>query len=159
MTKSNTSRRIKRPASLRSDGVHLRAGMVFGFLPECCSAWPESPAGEHLQSFTLAWTVLERRINQFWRLRIAGRGFTGRRLDELCEADRYTMSVVVDMLEVASELSPEQARRIHSLRKSRNKAMHEGRVPTPDIARDCVHLAIEVVGRQWKDLKFHLDTL
>ena len=32
------------PASLCSDGVHLRPGMVFGFPPECCSAWPESPA-------------------------------------------------------------------------------------------------------------------
>jgi hypothetical protein len=116
-------------------------------------------AGEHLQSFTLAWTVLERRMNHFWRLRIAERGFAGKRLDELCEVDRYTMSVVVDMLEVASELSPEEAGRIHSLRKSRNKAMHEGRVPAPDIARDCVHLAIEVVGKQWKDLKFDLDTL
>ena len=42
LTKSNTSRKIRRPASLRSDGVHLRPGMVFGFPPEYCSAWPES---------------------------------------------------------------------------------------------------------------------
>src|SRR5579872_7334995 len=32
LTNSNTSRKIRRPASLRSDGVHLRPGMVFDFL-------------------------------------------------------------------------------------------------------------------------------
>ena len=44
LTKLNTCPTIKEPASLRSDGVHLRPGMVFGFPPEWCSASPESPA-------------------------------------------------------------------------------------------------------------------
>src|SRR5262249_449000 len=43
LTKSNSSQTIKKPASLRSDGVQLRPGTVFSFPPECCSAWPESP--------------------------------------------------------------------------------------------------------------------
>jgi hypothetical protein len=35
----------QKAASLRSDGVLFQAGLVFGFPPECCSAWPESPLG------------------------------------------------------------------------------------------------------------------
>jgi hypothetical protein len=38
---------MEMPASLRSDDVHLRVGMVFGFLPERCSVWPNPQAGEN----------------------------------------------------------------------------------------------------------------
>src|SRR4051794_34414614 len=42
LTKSNTSRRIRRPASLRSDGVRLQPGILFGFPSEKRSPSPES---------------------------------------------------------------------------------------------------------------------
>ena len=42
LTKSNTSRKIRRPASLRSDGVRLQPGIPFGFPSEKRSPSPES---------------------------------------------------------------------------------------------------------------------
>ncbi len=46
LTKSNTSWKIKRPASLRSDGVRLQPGLLFGFPSEQRSPSPESPDAE-----------------------------------------------------------------------------------------------------------------
>ena len=51
LTKLNTCSKIKEPASLRFDGVHLRPRILFGFPPEWCSASPESPAKSREQGW------------------------------------------------------------------------------------------------------------
>jgi hypothetical protein len=98
-------------------------------------------AGEFLQSFTLAWIVIERRITKLWRDKLSEKGYSTQRLDQLCEPDRFTMSVKIDMLEVSSMIEPDQAEKLSSIRKSRNKASHEGRIPTSDATVDCLSLA------------------
>ncbi len=40
LTNPNTSRKIRKPASLRSDGVRLQPGILFGFPPETLLAFP-----------------------------------------------------------------------------------------------------------------------
>ena len=49
MTKPNTSRTIRRPASLRSDRVRLQPGILFGFPSEQRSPSPESAPGVWLE--------------------------------------------------------------------------------------------------------------
>jgi hypothetical protein len=102
-------------------------------------------AGEHLQAFSLAWIVVERRISSLWRTTLQAKGFMGSRLDELCSSDRYTMSVMIDMLELNSVLDEDSAEMLHSIRKVRNKASHEGRIPSvEDIAR-ALKLAVSYI--------------
>ena len=116
-------------------------------------------AGEYLQSFTLCWTALERKINRRWRNRIERKGYSGKRLEELCESDRYTVSVIVDMLDVENGLAQGQAGRIHSLRRSRNKAMHEGRQPGSEVARACLALVVELIREEWSEMELDIDSL
>jgi Protein of unknown function (DUF3738) len=59
LTKSNTPRKIKKPASLRSDGVRLQPGILFGFPSERRSPSPESAAS--IDDFC---RFLERHLNR-----------------------------------------------------------------------------------------------
>jgi hypothetical protein len=111
-------------------------------------------AGELLQSFSLAWIVLERKIAKMWRDQISARGYAGVRLDQLCDSERYTMSVKIDMLEFTGLIEQEQAAKLNSIRKARNKASHEGRIPTKEETENCVHLANEFIKASWKAMSF-----
>jgi hypothetical protein len=101
--------------------------------------------GEHLQAFTLAWIVVERRISSLWRTTLRAKGFMGSRLDELSSSDRYTMSVMIDMLELNSVLDEDSAEMLHSIRRVRNKASHEGRIPSVEDIAKTLKLAVSYI--------------
>ncbi|MGA2849943.1 MAG: DUF4145 domain-containing protein [Terracidiphilus sp.] len=111
-------------------------------------------AGELLQSFSLAWTVLERKIAKMWRDQISSKGYAGVRLDQLCDSERYTMSVKIDMLEFTGPIEQGQATKLNSIRRARNKASHEGRIPSKEETEDCLHLASEFIKASWEAMSF-----
>jgi hypothetical protein len=111
-------------------------------------------AGEFLQSFSLAWIVLERKIAKIWRDQISAKGYSGARLDQLCDSERYTISVKIDMLELTGPIAQEQASKLSSIRKARNKASHEGRIPTREETENCLHFASEFVKASWAAMNF-----
>lgn len=108
-------------------------------------AYNHLEAEEHLQAFTLAWIVIERRVTKLWEEKLIQKGYSGKRLEELCEPDRYTMSVKIDMLEVSMVLPQDHASKLNTIRRARNKASHEGRIPTVEATRDCLSLAKEFI--------------
>lgn len=110
-------------------------------------------AGEFLQAFTLAWIVVERRITRLWKDKLASRGYSESRLNELCDSERYTTSVKIDVLELLTDLPPDQRAELHSIRKARNKASHEGRIPTMEETANCLRIARDLVRSYWPDLK------
>lgn len=116
-------------------------------------------AGEHLQAFTLAWIVLERRVSSLWRATLATRGYSDSRLNELCNPDRYTMSVVTDMLEFVAAVKNEPAQTLHSIRKARNKASHEGTIPSRDQVAKAITLAVTYVRDTWSGLDIEPEEL
>lgn len=111
-------------------------------------------AGEFLQSFTLAWIVLERKVAKMWRDQISAKGYSGTRLDQLCDSERYTMSVKIDMLEFTGPIEQGRASKLNSIRKTRNKASHEGRIPTKEETESCLHLASEFIKASWNAMSF-----
>ena len=102
-------------------------------------------AGEHLQAFTLAWIVVERSVSSLWHATLTARDYTDSRLKELCSSDRYTMSVMIDMLELTSVLEKNAADLLHSIRRVRNKASHEGRIPSNEDVAKALSLAVNYI--------------
>ncbi len=116
-------------------------------------------AGEHLQAFTLAWIVVERRVSSLWHTNLAAKGYSDSRLEELCSSDRYTMSVMIDMLEFTSVLDKDSAEILHSTRKIRNKASHEGRIPSAKDVERALMLAVNHVKASATGLDIDAENL
>jgi hypothetical protein len=95
-------------------------------------------AGEYPQSFSLAWTAVEKSFTQMWERFLASRQIGGKRLDQLTQGDRFTAFVIIEVLNLCGQLSPERHSRLQRLRKVRNDVIHQGREPSFQEAADCI---------------------
>jgi hypothetical protein len=55
------------------------------------------------------------------------------------------MSVMIDMLELNSVLDEDSAEMLHSIRRVRNKASHEGRIPSVEDIAKTLKLAVSYI--------------
>jgi hypothetical protein len=69
------------------------------------------------------------------------------------------MSVMIDILEFVSALGKESAGTLHSIRKARNKASHEGRIPSGEEVAKALTLAINYVKDAWTGLDVDTEKL
>ena len=95
-------------------------------------------AGEHLQSFSLAWTVVEKSLTKMWEDFLTSKQIGGRRLEQLTQGDQFTAFVIIEGLNLCGQLPAERHGRLQRLRKLRNDVMHKGREPSFQEVGDCI---------------------
>ncbi|MGO9434100.1 MAG: hypothetical protein ACLPH3_24060 [Terracidiphilus sp.] len=66
---------------------------------------------------------------------------------------------MIDMLEFIAVLEKESAETLHSIRKIRNKASHEGRIPSGEDVAKAFTLAVNYVKEAWPELDIDIVRL
>jgi len=122
---------------------------VLAELRLCHAAILQMEDGELLQGFTLAWISIERSISVLWKAALERHGYSGSRLEEMCATDRYTASVQIDMLDLLRVITGEFAGELHSCRKTRNKAAHQGQTPSREQTEKCLKAARDLILLRW----------
>jgi hypothetical protein len=98
-------------------------------------------AGEYLQSFMLAWTVIEREIRRLWAMMFEKRQMDRKRKDKLITEDNFTTNQLIEVTELLGGLDTRLYIDIQKLRRVRNDTVHRGTIPTCENCGECIKIA------------------
>ena len=98
-------------------------------------------AGETLQGFMLAWTVVEREIRRLWKRTLNEKGVEKNREEKILIRDDFTTNQLIEIVEILGRLEPDLYARVQKLRKIRNDAVHRGATPTMEHGSECIRIA------------------
>ncbi len=104
--------------------------------------------GEINQAFILSWTIIEQYLNYKWNLLIDSKGITGKRRKKLLKGRDYSISVIIEILNLNDHLSNDELILLNKLRKARNDFMHEMRSIPRDLAQTSLFLARKLIKKR-----------
>jgi hypothetical protein len=110
-------------------------------------------SSEYLQTFLLAWAIVEREIEQRWTSVLTAKNIEGRRLQKLLKNDEFTVNQLTEILELFGCLDGNMHVLIQSLRKVRNDVVHRGLVPTAEQAKECLQVANTFISTKLDKVK------
>lgn len=108
-------------------------------------------SGEHLQSFNLAWTVIEKSLDDIWVAFLREKQIEKKRLGRLIQPEPFSGYVITEVLNLCGKLSAESHTALQSLRRVRNNAMHKGHEPSQADTGKCIAEANGFLASTLKD--------
>lgn len=118
----------------------------------CIDAIFHIQRGEYDQCFILGWTIIEQYITRIWKEYYTSRNVNSSRRKNF-EGRDYTISVICEILELASILERNDYQAISKLRKKRNKFIHDLNEISHEDAKQALNFALNFVRRIYSNLK------
>lgn len=137
------------------DTVLCSNGLTLTYCDLLNQAYVAYQEHDYATSVVGSWTVAELLVSERWRQYLEAKSDT-LKLSDGTEVERiYTerhkrlrdlsSSHIIDALELATQLSHDQFRRLTSVRKGRNRWLHDGTVPGHDIAMEGMAVATDLL--------------
>lgn len=95
---------------------------------------------QYLQSFILGWTVIEKHLNFLWESHLINKNVSKNRIHKFMGAE-WSISQVIEMLNVEQYFSNKERTVLHNLRRKRNNLVHEGENVEKSDAETCLTAA------------------
>lgn len=98
-------------------------------------------SSQYIQSFIVSWTIIEKYLYWLWGTHLKNLGVNRERRDRLTGSE-WTISRVVEMLEITNLITNDAYKVLTDLRKKRNDLIHGGEVIHKEEAKNCFEYSL-----------------
>lgn len=100
---------------------------------------------EYIESFTMAWVIVEKYLNSLWRRTLLSQGLPRSRVNKL--ADRLSIDYVIECLDAFKQISRTDFEKYMKLKNIRNEISHQGYQVLKSEAENCLNAAEDIVKK------------
>jgi len=105
-------------------------------------------SSEYMQSFMISWIIIERHMSWLWKKFLREEHITRSRREKLMNPAYWTIDFILETLNLAGRLPPDDYEALMRLKKKRNDIMHEGERVSQHEAERCLKVAKGIVQRR-----------
>jgi len=102
-------------------------------------------SSEYTQSFMISWIIIEKHMSWLWEKFLREEGITHSRRKKMMNSTYWTLDFVLETLNLAGRLSPDEYEDLMKLKKKRNDIVHEGERVSHREAKTCFKAARGIV--------------
>lgn len=105
---------------------------------------------EFAPAFVMGWSVIERHYHDLWKSLVLKRNITGDRLNKLTKSGQWTLDIVLESLNLKSEISDNSYKQLMGLKHKRNNFYHKAKPISKEDAVNCLDYAKKLVYEKIK---------
>ena len=109
---------------------------------------------EFAPAFVMGWSVIERHYYDLWKASLSKKNITGKRLNKLTKSGQWTFDIVLESLNLKSEINDDTYKQLMGLKHKRNNFYHKAKSISKDDAAHCLDYAKKIV---YKKIKPHIS--